>query len=804
MTNQSLIRRPPEGGVYRRYGHLFLLAGIAVLSFVFNFYAISKVGYGNEYYAAAVKSMSQSFHNFFYVSFDPAGLVSVDKPPLGLWIQTLFVLAFGYHGWAMLLPQALAGTGSCIMLYVLTAKRFGRPAGLIASLVFALTPIVVVASRNSTMDMQLVLTLLAATWFLFKAIDTGRWRFLFTAALFVGIGFNIKMLQAYMILPAVAVVYLVFSKEKLARRFIAAGISLGIMAIVSFAWVVAVDMTPASDRPYVDSSTNNTVLELILGHNGVERLVGEGGGGGGQGTGAPGGAGQGDFTPPQMQQGGADDGQTGTAGGQSGTTAQDGATDGQTGGPGGFVPGGTQTDGGSASSSGDTEGGFGQGFPGQGGFGQNGDAQQAGGMRQGGGGIGSGEIGTASPLRLWSANLFGQISWLLPLAFFAILVSLKRFSYKKRTAKQGQFVYWVLWLGVMGVFFSFAGFYHRYYLCMMAPAIAVLTGIGVVSMIKAFRAKQGWKRFLLPLSLVATLVPAVLHVWSYTALRGWLVPLMIIAGAVSLIAMLLYDRTGRRAALAAASVLMAVSLLAAPIYWSLTPVWSTPNATTPYAGPELVSQGGQDGGQGGFSANGAGGLQMGTSQNGAAQDDTQQTTSDASSGETADTSSASSSSSSSGSSYASLQAYLVAHYKAGSYLVMTQRASDIAQLIIDTGLPAVAYGGFLGSDNSLTVDQLKTLVKEGKVTYFLLSSQGGMGRQGGFAAGTSASSDTTTSNDTSSASASSDGAQTDESAASSGGSDQSIASYVTANATLVDASEYGGSSQGGSLYYFGS
>lgn len=428
-------------------------------------------------------------------------------------------------------------------------------------------------------------------------------------------------------------------------------------------------------------------------------------------------------------------------------------------------------------------------------------------MRQGGGGggIGSGEIGTASPLRLWSSNLFGQISWLLPLALFAILVSLKRFSYKKRTAKQGQFVYWVLWLGVMGVFFSFAGFYHRYYLCMMAPAIAVLTGIGVVSMIKAFRAKQGWKRFLLPISLAATLVPAVLHVWSYTALRGWLVPLMIAAGAASLLAMLLYDRTGRRAALAAASVLMAVSLLAAPIYWSLTPVWSTPNATTPYAGPELVSQGGQ----GGFSANGAGGLQMGTSQNGAAQDDTQQTTSDASSGETADTSSASSgssssSSSSSGSSYASLQAYLVAHYKAGSYLVMTQRASDIAQLIIDTGLPAVAYGGFLGSDNSLTVDQLKALVKEGKVTYFLLSSQGGMGRQGGFTAGMSASSDTTTSSGTSSASASSDGAQTDESASSSDGSDQSIASYVTANATLVDASEYGGSSQGGSLYYFGS
>ena len=261
---------------------------IAALSFGLNFFAISKLGYGNAYYAAAIKSMTESFHNFFYVSFDPAGMVSVDKPPLALWIQALFVLAFGYHGWAMLLPQALAGTGSCLIMYALTAKYFGRPAGLISSLVLALTPAVVVASRNNTMDMQLIFVLLVATWFLFKSIECSRWRYLFLAALFVGLGFNIKMLQAYMILPAVALIYLIFAREKFLRRVIAGLISLLIMATVSFAWVLAVDLTPASSRPYVGSSTNNTVWELIIGHNGLERLYGQGMGGGNGFGGGPG------------------------------------------------------------------------------------------------------------------------------------------------------------------------------------------------------------------------------------------------------------------------------------------------------------------------------------------------------------------------------------------------------------------------------------------------------------------------------------------------------------------------------------
>jgi len=258
--------------------YVITLILIAMLSFFFNFYAINKYGYGNEYYAAAIKSMTQSFKNFFFVSFDPSGMVSIDKPPVGFWLQAISVLIFGYHGWAMLLPQALAGTGSCIMVCILVSKHFGRPSGLISSFIFSFAPAVVVASRNNTIDMQLIFVLLIATWFLFKSIENGKRRDLFIAGALIGLGFNIKMLQAYLVLPAFALVYLIFAKEKLSKRFINGIITMVIVLVVSFAWVFAVDFYPSNSRPYVDSSTNNSVMELIIGHNGLERIYGQGAG----------------------------------------------------------------------------------------------------------------------------------------------------------------------------------------------------------------------------------------------------------------------------------------------------------------------------------------------------------------------------------------------------------------------------------------------------------------------------------------------------------------------------------------------
>ena len=682
---KEFIRNPFQ----KKYLYFYLLAGIAILSFGLNFYAIAQLGYGNAYYAAAIKSMTQSFHNFFFVSFDPAGMVSVDKPPLALWVQALFVLVFGYHGWAMLLPQALAGTGACLMMYALVARYFGRPAGLISALVFALTPAVVVASRNNTMDMQLVFVLLIAVWYLFKGIETAKWRFLFTAALFVGLGFNIKMLQAYMILPAVGIVYLLFSREKIGRRILASAISLVIIAVVSLSWVVAVDLYPSGSRPYIGSSTDNTVMELILGHNGLERISGGiGNRNGTRGTngsrgGFQGGNGQNTRNQPAAPNGNTNNGAPPSIGGQNGRA------------PGGGQAGGMARDGGQTR-----------------------------------GAVGN-DIGTAGVLRLWTDSMYGQASWLIVLALFGIAASVRKWNFKNPDLKQGMLLFWIIWLVAMCVFFSFGSFYHRYYLCMLAPGIAAPVGIGFTEMYRAFRSKSGGRQWLLPASFLTTFAVEAIYVWSYTGLRKWLVPVMVGTGAAALTLMAVHFIHPKRLIMPAAAGCMLVALLAAPFYWSLTAVLYVPqNVTMPYAGPELASQ-----------------------------EETPGMTPNQETFTVTD------------SNTLALEKYLVANYKKGSYLVVSQKANDVAAFIVDTGLPAAAYGGFLGSDQALTLDRLKQLVSEGKVTYFLVSEQSGFG----------------------------------------GSSNSELTSFVKENATLIDPSEYGGkSTQSGSsstqstssLYHF--
>jgi 4-amino-4-deoxy-L-arabinose transferase-like glycosyltransferase len=696
MGNNQSAGNSPRMLFLIKYWHIFALTGIAVLSFWFNFYAISKTGYGNAYYAAAIRSMTQSFKNFFFVSFDPAGVVSVDKPPLALWVQTLFVLIFGYHGWVMLLPQALAGTGSCIMMYLLTAKYFGRAAGLISTLVFAITPAAVVASRNNTMDMQLIFVLLIATWFLFQSIETTKWRYLFVSDLFVGLGFNIKMLQAYMVLPAIGIVYLFFSKEKVSRRILAGMISIVIIAVVSFSWVIAVDLYPSSERPYVGSSTNNTMAELIVGHNGLERIYGGGGGIGGRGNQN----GQGGPQGMSGQRRGNQPPQAGQQNGNNGTVK---------------AP---------ANQSSNRNPGTGQGNGQTGGFGGRQDGQGGRFNAQGGGRGGAGnDIGTAGVLRLWGSSMYGQATWLIVFALFCIVVKLRKFNLKQLTLKQGIFLFWIIWLAAMLAFFSFASFYHRYYLCMLAPGIAGLVGIGFVDLYQAFRDKHGWKQWLFPLSLLATFAVETVYVWMYSALRAWLAPVMIIAASFSLLLMVVHYVTSKRFTLLAAAGFMLVSILAGPFYWSLTTVMYVPeNVTMPYAGPELASQ---------------------TKTQGMTPNQETFTSTD--------------------SQTLALEKYLTVHYKTGSYLVVSQQANDVAAFIVDTGLPAVAYGGFMGTDQSMTLDRLKQLVKEGKVTYFLVSKQSGFG------------------------------------------GNSEITSYVKANAALINPSEYGGTesgSSGSSLYYF--
>ncbi len=194
------------------------LSLILILSLILNLANLNIEGYANQYYAAGVKSMTLSLKNFFFVSFDPASFVSIDKPPLGFWIQAIFAKIFGFSGWSIILPQAIAGVVSAGLIYVIVKRSFGTVAGLISAICLAVTPVFVAVSRNNTCDNLLVLTLLLACLVLSKAAEKGKLKYLLISLAIVGIGFNIKMLQAYMIIPAIYITYLLsnavsFKKE---------------------------------------------------------------------------------------------------------------------------------------------------------------------------------------------------------------------------------------------------------------------------------------------------------------------------------------------------------------------------------------------------------------------------------------------------------------------------------------------------------------------------------------------------------------------------------------------------------------
>src|SRR5215208_506337 len=263
-------KREMRGKVPR---HLLLLSAVLALSAFLDLSRLTSEGYGNVYYAATVKDMLDSWHNFFFASYD-AGFVSVDKPPLGFWIQAASAYLLGFHEWSILLPQALAGVLSVSLLYYLVGRSFGPVAGLLAALALALTPISVATDRSNNLESLLALTVLLAAWAFILAAETGRLRWLLVGALVVGVGFNIKMLEAFLVLPAFYLLYLVAAPVGWQRRMIHLGLATVVMVAASLPWVVAVDLTPAGQRPYVGSSSFNTETDLIVGWNGVERVVG--------------------------------------------------------------------------------------------------------------------------------------------------------------------------------------------------------------------------------------------------------------------------------------------------------------------------------------------------------------------------------------------------------------------------------------------------------------------------------------------------------------------------------------------------
>lgn len=261
------------------------LAALLVLAAVLYLWALSKNGWANDYYSAAVRSMAGSWHDFLYGSFDAKGLMTVDKPPLALWVEALSVKAFGFDSLAILVPQALMGVASVGLLYDLTRRRWGRAAGAVAGLCLALTPVVVAISRHNNPDALLVLCSVGALWCFVRALDHGATKWLVAAGVCVGLGFEAKMGAALMVAPGMALAWLwVAPRGRVValRQLVWAGAA---MVAVALAWPVLVWLTPASARPWISGTSDNSIWSLIWEYNGFGRLEGQTGGPGNLGAG---------------------------------------------------------------------------------------------------------------------------------------------------------------------------------------------------------------------------------------------------------------------------------------------------------------------------------------------------------------------------------------------------------------------------------------------------------------------------------------------------------------------------------------
>ena len=263
----------------RRLGveHLALTAVLA-LSALLNMRLLSRNGYGNIYYSAAVKSMLGSLHNLLFVSFDPGGLIAVDKPPLGLWVQALSAKLFGFSPLSLLLPEAILGVAAVATMYAIVSRRFGAVAGIASAFALAVFPSFVAVSRDNNLDALLILLMLLGCGAALRATETGRLSWLAWSATLVGLAFNTKALAAYLVAPGIAVAYLVCAPLAWPRRLGHLAVAGIVLVLVSFAWLGYVDLTPASQRPYVGDTADNSEINLIFNYNGVGRVDGEVGG----------------------------------------------------------------------------------------------------------------------------------------------------------------------------------------------------------------------------------------------------------------------------------------------------------------------------------------------------------------------------------------------------------------------------------------------------------------------------------------------------------------------------------------------
>jgi 4-amino-4-deoxy-L-arabinose transferase-like glycosyltransferase len=263
-----LLRAHHSDPVWARPALAALLLATALLYLA----GLGRNGWGNEFYAAAAQAGTKSWKAFLFGSVDSGNFITVDKPAAFLWVIELSARVFGVNYWSLLVPQAVAGVATVGVLYTTVRRWFGPPAGLIAGAVMALAPVAALMFRFDDPDALLTLMITLAAYAMTRAIESGRTRWVAAAGIFVGAGFLCKYMAAFMVLPALALAYLWAGPPRLGKRVIQLLIGGG--ALTAGWWVAVVLLTPAAGRPFVGSSTDNNILNLILGYNGFGRLTG--------------------------------------------------------------------------------------------------------------------------------------------------------------------------------------------------------------------------------------------------------------------------------------------------------------------------------------------------------------------------------------------------------------------------------------------------------------------------------------------------------------------------------------------------
>ncbi|MGL4744519.1 MAG: ArnT family glycosyltransferase [Dermatophilaceae bacterium] len=279
-----LVRGPDDDPAWARPA----LLGLLVLTGVAYLYNLTANDWANAFYSAAAQAGSESWTALFYGSSDSGNSITVDKPPASLWAMALSVKVLGLSSFSILLPQVLMGVGTVAVAHATVRRRFGHSAALLAGAVLALTPVAVLMFRFNNPDALLTLVMALAIWAALRAIEAGSVRWIALAGAFAGLGFLTKSLQVLLVVPAVALVWVLCADTTWRRRLVGGLASSGAFLVAAGWWVAVVELVPASMRPYIGGSQSDSFLELTFGYNGLGRLdgtevgrVGGGGGGGG-------------------------------------------------------------------------------------------------------------------------------------------------------------------------------------------------------------------------------------------------------------------------------------------------------------------------------------------------------------------------------------------------------------------------------------------------------------------------------------------------------------------------------------------